>query len=221
MVHGQCPIDHGGRPSRRGGALDLLLENLPPGEAADEIRTLIGAGATTGHLLSWICDLLARHPQIQSRLRGAIGETAPADLDAVPYLTAVVQEGLRLYPPAPFLLRRDGRGRRAVHLVSVYGMHRDPDYWPRPEAFHPERWLDADGRLRAGVGPAFVPFGMGPRICIGKRFALVEAQIILAGLLRRFELAPAGRSPPRPVLTILTRPDRAIEVEVRARSALN
>ncbi len=222
VIQGKCPVDHSG------GALDLLLRDLPADEAAKEIRTMFGAGATTGHLLSWICDLLARHPEVQARLRRAIQERlgAPgrepslADLEAIPYLTAVIQEGLRLFPPAPFLLRRDRDDRTAFHFVFVFGMHRDPDFWRRPETFEPERWLEPEraGELQVGSWEPFIPFGMGPRVCIGKRFALLEARAILVELSRRFELSPAsppGRRP-KPVVTILTRPSRPVEVTVRA-----
>ena len=217
-LQGKCPVDGSDE------ALDALLRHMTNDEAAKEIRTLFGAGATTGHLLSWICDLLARHPAVQDRLRsaileqvGAVAEPPVSVLEAIPLLTAVIQEGLRLYPPAPFLLRKDPSG--ALHFISVFGMHRDPDYWARPGDFDPERWTepgDGQPRLRSPPPGPFIPFGLGPRTCIGKRFAMLEARAILVEILRRFELTPAVTSGgPEPVVTILTRPRRPVKLRLR------
>jgi cytochrome P450 len=216
-LQGKCPVDGSDE------VLDMLLRQLDHDEAAKEIRTLFGAGATTGHLLSWISELLARHPVIQDRLRseileqvGMTAEPAVAALESIAYLTAVIQEGLRLYPPAPFLLRRDPSG--CFHLVFILGMQRDPDLWDRPDDFDPERWIEPGAgqpRLRPSPPGPFIPFGLGPRTCIGKRFAMLEARAILVELLRRFELAPVGAGGPEPVVTILTRPRRPVEVRLR------
>jgi cytochrome P450 len=216
-LQGKCPVEGSDE------TLDVLLRHLTAEEATKEIRTLFGAGATTGHLLSWICDLLARHPAVQHRLRseileqvGAVAEPPVSVLEAIPLLTAVIQEGLRLYPPAPFLLRKDRTG--SLRFISVLGMHRDPDFWDRPDDFDPERWtepVDGQPRLRSPPPGPFIPFGLGPRACIGKRFAMLEARAILVEILRRFELAPAdARRSPEPVATILTRPRRPVRVRL-------
>src|SRR5262249_18057952 len=124
---------------RERSALRTLLDRLQsPDAVMREIRTMLGAGATTVHLLSWIMLLLATHPDKQELLPAEVlaqlGDARSytlTQLEALPYLTAVIQEGLRLYPPAPYLIRkvkpheRDyGKARSSVYLFSVWAMHR-------------------------------------------------------------------------------------------------
>jgi cytochrome P450 len=214
------------QPPPRKTALDLMLDRLPEKVVCREIRTLTAAGATTVHLLTWLCHLLATHPEIQSRLRREIGSSLEqhgdlvAALERCSYLEAVINEGLRLYPPAPYLLRQasptiatqsdpDLPAPYSLVLISIWAMHRHPDFWEFPEQFIPERWLGG------GEPPeAFVPFGMGPRVCIGRRFALIEAMIILSQIIQRFEIRPTPGKPIRPKLTVLTRPDREVIMSV-------
>jgi cytochrome P450 len=208
-----------------GPALESLLARLPTQEVSQEIRTIIGAGATTSHLLSWLSYLLAAHPEIQAKLRDQIMERlgkgdGPPDqlnrIESIPYLEAVVHEGLRLYPPAPFLLRQSREKRPTFYFVAVWAMHRDPELWAEPESFKPERWLEA-GKFRKRLPEAFIPFGLGPRVCVGKRFAMTEARVMLVEALRRFEfVAPSGGSRPKPVFNVLTRPEREVRLAVTA-----
>jgi cytochrome P450 len=199
----RCPVDHS--PS------GMLRKKLPSDEAVwKEIRTTMGAGATTGHLLSWVFHLIAEHPDVQSRLRDEIFAMEPSPslsaLEAMPYLTAVIQEGLRLYPPAPFLIRQSRFNRADLVFVSVWAMHRNPEDWEQPDEFKPERWLENPSPS------SFVPFGLGPRVCIGKRFAWVEARVLIFEILRRYELSCGLGERPEPVFTVLTRPSRNIWV---------
>jgi cytochrome P450 len=187
----------------------------------------VAAGATSIHHLSWTCQLLATRPDVQERLfkeidarREGAGSVLPsaterelADLESAPYLSAVVKESLRLYPPAPFLYRR-GRDSHAV-AVSIWGMHRHPRFWNQPNEFTPERWLGMNADPRA-----YMPFGLGPRTCIGRRFALIESRAALVEILRRFELKPAGPVP-RPRLYIMTRPSRDIRLHVVPRDTVH
>jgi cytochrome P450 len=176
--------------------------------------------------LTWIGYLLAADPDRQRRLREEIvanglgrpdAPLSPTHIEALPYLNAVIQEGMRLYPPASYLIRRRPRRHRgdrgSLVLFSLWAMHRDPARWQRPDAFWPERWE----RLHSQGEGAFVPFGLGPRVCIGKHFALTEARVILIELLRRFELSlPARARSPVPVRTVLTRPRREVRLRVAA-----
>jgi|GEM_PF-3712676 len=215
-----------GQPPPRNSPLDIMLSRLPEQKVSREIRTMMAAGATTVHLLSWLCDLLGRHPDIQSKLRREILSDVPEEGDMVSaleqcaYLQAVIHEGLRLYPPAPYLLRQASASVRSesdsdlpvpssLVLISVWAMHRHPDFWESPDRFIPERWLK-NGGLGSEAAEAFIPFGMGPRVCIGRRFALIEAMIILSEVVRRFEIRPLSGKPARPKLTILTRPDKEV-----------
>jgi cytochrome P450 len=190
---------------------------------------LTAAGATTVHLLSWACQLLGTHPNIQRRLRCEIPLRSEdgkwvSSLERCSYLGAVIHEALRLYPPAPYLLRQalptfttgsspDLPPPSSQVLISLWGMHRDPDFFPSPEEFIPERWLGTGGR---GIEPkeAFLPFGMGPRICIGRRFAMIETMVILSEIVCRFEIQFAQRRPVAPKLTILTRPKKDVVMSV-------
>ena len=165
------------------------------------------------------------HPDVQARLFEEIdarreGPASPqpsaterelTELESAPYLSAVIKESLRLYPPAPFLYRR-GRDPYAV-VVSIWGMHRHPHFWDRPGEFMPERWLSVNADPRA-----YMPFGLGPRTCIGRRFALIQSRASLVEILQRFELKPAGPVP-RARLYIMTRPSQDIRVHVVPRDA--
>ena len=141
--------------------------------------------------------------------RAALGDRAAtaADLPRLPYIRQIVDEALRLYPPAAFLSRtariHDSLGGREVLpgdtvMLPIYALHRHHLLWDDPDAFDPDRFLITPDRY------AYLPFGAGPRICIGASFALHEAVIILATLLARFRFDPIqGRNPqPRMILTL-------------------
>jgi len=167
----------------------------------DEAVTMLLAGhETTALVLSYAVYLSSTHPEVARRLRAevdpafATGSADPMALCALPYLNAVVRETMRLYPPAyaigrevvePFELGGYALPRGAQLLISPYTLHRDPRFYPEPERFHPERWLDP-----AGAVPrlAYLPFGGGPRVCIGNHFATMELAIVLATLVHRLEL---------------------------------
>jgi cytochrome P450 len=174
-----------------------------------EIQTLLGAGSTTIHLLGWCGQLLADHPECQDQLRSEIdslGRTPSLQaLEAAPYLEAVISEGLRLYPPAPYLLRRRSVKGRHYSFISIQAMNRHPDFWDRPDEFQPERWLDSGGSLLP-ARPYFIPFGLGPRACIGKRLAMIEARVVISELVRRFNLVSAIPGGVKAKTIILTRP---------------
>jgi cytochrome P450 len=216
------------QPSPRKTALEIMLGQLTQQAVCQEITTLTAAGATTVHLLTWACQLLGTHPKIQRRLRCELPSPSEdgkwlSTLERCSYLAAVIHEALRLYPPAPYLLRQasptfdesspDLPPPSSLVLISLWGMHGDPDFFPSPEEFIPERWLGTSGR---GIEPnqAFLPFGMGPRICIGRRFATIETMVILSEIVRNFEILPVRRRPVAPKLTILTRPKKDVVMSV-------
>jgi cytochrome P450 len=198
-----------------------------------ELFTLISASFGSTHVLAWICALLAHDPERQQKLHTEIAhfvqerpETAELTLDHLehlPYLAAVVYEGLRLYPPAPYIIRTLAACPGAPHLIlSIWSMHRHPAFWPQPDAFAPERWLAHDDT--PGAAPdtsrhlrtfaAFLPFGAGPRMCIGRAFALVELKLILLGIMQRFTLRLVDPVLPAAKATILTRPQQRIRLQV-------
>ncbi|XP_043225907.1 thromboxane-A synthase-like [Amphibalanus amphitrite] len=171
---------------------------------------------TTRTALSFTSYLLAAHLAVQQRLGAEVTEQLTAGPDgeldceqvlSLPYLEQVVQESLRLFPPIPAMFgRRVARPAEvggvhvpagAVVSVSVFCLHRDPELWPEPERFDPERF-SAAGRARQQSG-AHLPFGLGPRHCIGSRFALLQMKLVLCHLLRRYRLLPP-LEPLEPVL---------------------
>jgi cytochrome P450 len=166
----------------------------------DQVMTMIIAGHDTiAALLGWAVHLLAQHPEVQAQARAEVlavlGDAPPTfgSLARLTYLGQVIDETLRLYPPAHLGNRRavcdlefDGcpipAGARVGY--SIYLAHRHPDHWAQPHTFDPDRFA---GRH---IPFAFVPFGGGARTCIGMSYALIEAKVVLSRLLQRFELLP-------------------------------
>lgn len=206
------------------GSKDIVIQ---------EMLNIIAASLGSAHVLTWICALLAQDPSKQKKLQTEIehffherkdkSEITLAHLDQFSYLSAVIHEGLRLYSPAPYLLRTlEARPAAPLLILSLWSMHRHPALWTQPEAFEPERWLvpgdtteaspDTARRLRACA--AFLPFGAGPRMCIGRGFALVEIKLILLDIMRRFALRLVDPVLPPAKATLLTRPQRRICLEV-------
>ena len=183
-------------------------------ELRDNLLTFIVAGhETTALTLSWALYLCAFDPAVQARAAAEARAAGPritaAELPRLPYVQQVVQESLRLYPPAAFISRTarraDSLGGRRIEpgdtvMLPIYALHRHHLLWENPDAFDPERFAPGVERDRF----SFLPFGGGPRICIGASFALQEAAIILATLLARFDFALVpGRVPvPRMILTL-------------------
>lgn len=174
-------------------------ERMSDAQLRDEVMTLVLAGhETTANALSWALYLLARHPAIERRLlteiTAAVGDCAPtpADLRSMPLLGRVVDETMRLYPPAWMVERQANEDdvilgyrieKDVIVGVSPYVLHRDPGYWENPEGFDPDRFLPE--RSVGRPKHAYMPFGAGPRLCIGNNFALMEAQLVLARILQR------------------------------------
>ena len=192
----------GGTPHHGDDLLGLLLDSgLDDGEIRDELVTMVIAGhETVAAALAWTLMLLAEHPEAQERVRCELdAHPGPVPLvghrERLPWTRAVVDEALRLYPPAWAVSRRSHRddevgGRQVpagtLAIISPWLVHRRPDLWPEPEAFRPERFLD--GTARTG----YLPFGQGPRLCIGREFALGEMVVVLAELLREHRIDVPG-----------------------------
>ncbi|QIN83833.1 cytochrome P450 [Rubrobacter tropicus] len=230
---------------RRGGGdeedlLALLMgtrdeetgEAMNDKQLRDEVITLFLAGhETTANALSWTFYLLAANPEAEERLRAELYEALGADrrvpaledLPKLAYTKMVVDETLRLYPPAWITNRQaiaedDILGHRipakSFVTLSPYVLHRHPDYWDRPDEFDPERF--APGRHDKRPRFAYFPFGGGPRQCIGQSMALVEAQLVLATILGRCRLRPIPGRPVEAQALATLRPRGGLPMTVEA-----
>lgn len=201
----------------------------------DEALTLLMAGhETTAGSLTFALYLLSQDPNAEARLQAEVdavlGTRAPTleDVPRLPYTRAVVHEAMRLYPPAWSVGRETlaeveigGRPVPAgMHVwIPQWVVHRDPRWFDAPAEFRPERWLD--GELEKGLPDcAFLPFGAGPRVCIGKRFAELEAVLVLAAIVRRYALRLAPGETLRLVPSITLRPEGGLRMVANARVPL-
>lgn len=202
--------------------LDMLLDaryedtGAPMNEeqVIDEILILLIAGhETTANALSWTLYLLATHPDELKKLRGSTRGLTVSEIVRDHYLTAVINESMRLYPPAwisdRVALEDDrydnfGIPKDTIVILFYYGLHRDARYWHDPTSFLPERFLK--DQTSKDKPKAYYPFGAGPRLCIGNSFAMAEMAIFLEAFIHRFEIHPDGNSPAlKPLVTL--RPD--------------
>jgi cytochrome P450 len=207
--------------------LSLLLRARDEGagmndeQVRDEALTLFLAGhETTANALAWAWWLLAQHPDVEARLHGelreALGERVPGaeDLGRLCYAEAVLSESIRLRPPAWAIGRRAVRDVRigdvdvpagSIVVVSPWLLHHDPRWWPEPDVFRPERWTP-DAKA-ARPRSAYLPFGGGPRVCVGEPFAWMEGVLLLSTIARRwrFRLVPGRTVEPQAVVTLRPR----------------
>lgn len=227
------------RSGPTGDLLSILLftqdadtgETMPDQLVRDEILTMIVAGyETVATAMTWLWYLLDRHPHAAAQLRAELdrelGGRPPtlADLPRLPWLNMVFQETLRLYPPSWLISRRaiaaDELAGQAVQpgaliIISPYVVHRNPAYWPDPEQFDPQRFTPE--RAAAIDRFAFIPFGGGPRLCIGNRFAELEAQLVVGTLAQQFapRLIDTRRVEVTPMVTI--RPKHGLWMQIAPR----
>ena len=210
--------------------LDLLLEGEDPetkrrmntAELRDNLLTFIVAGhETTALTLAWSLYLCAFDQKVQDRARAEVksvlGERPATgdDVAKLPYIRQIIDEALRLYPPAAVVSRtaqvadtlcgREVRPGDTV-MIPIYALHRNYALWPEPDKFDPDRFADRKAIDRY----AYLPFGDGPRICIGASFALQEAVIILATLLGRFRFRQVPGKDPKPVMILTLRPEGGV-----------
>jgi cytochrome P450 len=220
----------------RGDLLSALMEardedgrTMSEKQLRDETITMLLAGhETTALALTWTWYLLSQHPEVVTRLEDevdALGGEPPGvhDLPRLPYTERVVREALRMYPPAYSF------GREALEDDEILGwpvpagttlfvfpwvLHRHPRFYPDPLSFDPDRWTDAFRRELPRL--AYLPFGSGPRMCIGREFARMELVLIVATIAQRFRLE-WGAERPTPMASITLRPTGGLEAFVRRR----
>lgn len=196
----------------------------------DQMLTLLIAGHDTSTaLLAWTLYLLGRHPQaarkVLAEVDRVLGKEAPTleHTSELKYMEQVVNESMRLYPPIhignrvaatdlTFQNYRIPAGTRVVY--SIYLTHRHPGYWPDPDRFDPERFSDEENRKR--VPYTYLPFGGGPRNCIGAAFAQVEVKVVLSRILQTYELS-LDRDNVRPRMGATLEPSPGVMMRVRRR----
>ncbi len=229
--------------------LGLLLVAVDEGlidarQLRDELVTMVIAGhETVATSLAWTLHLLATHPEVQQRLHveldDVLGPAAAgrdpgwADLGELRWTRAVVDESLRLYPPA-WVVSRKAVAEDVLDeipipagtlvIISPWLLHRREQDWPQPEVFDPARFLERGdrrgNRAARAAGGSYLPFGAGPRLCIGRDFSLVESVLMLATLLRGHIVEPVGPDAGKPVevdALVTMRPRGGLPLRLRAR----
>lgn len=197
----------------------------------DEIATLIFAGhETSANTLTWIWMLLSQNPdkqvKLQQELKQVLGDRSPqiSDIPNLPYTNMVIKEAMRLYPVVWNVNAETSReckiGNYQVPadcsiFVSQWIMHRSEKYFEDAQSFKPERWeSDLEKQLPAGV---YIPFGGGPRTCIGKNFALMEAVLLLTTIAQKFEINLVPNQTIIPAPTVTLQPKNGIKVSLKKR----
>ena len=242
LIHGLLASRIAARPAGgepRGDLLGMLQalrdegsgQALSPQEVYDQCMVSFQAGhETSATTLLWWSWLMATHPEARQRARAEVDALLAGrvptsdDATALPWLTATLKEAMRLYPPVAALMTR--RLTREITLAGVrlpartlvrvtpWVLHRDPRWWSDAAGFRPERFMPGAPEVPRG---AYVPFGLGPRVCLGQHFAMLEMTLIAALVLQRFDLTPLSATPPRPRMAVTLRPEGGLRLRLVAR----
>ena len=219
----------------QGDLMDFLMftkdeetgETMTDSQIRDEVLTFLLAGhETTSNALSWTFYLLSLHPDIRNKVREEVYPVMRtglgySSLEHLPYTRNVIQEAMRLFPPIWIIERSPIKDdiiggykvpRGSVVSVCINSIHKDKDYWINPEGFDPERFNAENSAGRHGF--SYLPFGGGPRICIGNHFAMMEATLILASIVHHYDLnlTSLAKVTRNPVITL--RPKNGIEMSI-------
>lgn len=204
-------------------------EGMTDQQLIDEVKILFVAGHdTSSNALAWAWYLLTQHPQalekVREEVKAVIGKR-PATFDNImrlEYTQQVIEESMRLYPPA-WTTNRVAAGddefkgiqikKGTTFATYIYGVHHSPDLWEDPETFRPERFSKEEKIKHHPY--AFIPFGGGPRLCIGNNFALMEMKLILARMVNRYDIKLVQDQEVKALPLITLRPENGIKVEVR------
>ncbi|WP_326499098.1 cytochrome P450 [Methylomicrobium sp. Wu6] len=221
-------------PGQYNDLLHLLLSSTDPEagtgmsrrQLRDEVITLFVAGhETSANVLTWTLYYLARYPEAMTKLRAELREVLNGgipngdQLDQLPYTKAVLFEAMRLKPAVALMIRKVARDTRlqnyslkagSLAMVSIYNIHHHPELWENPEAFKPERFLGQKASKYT-----FLPFGIGPRFCIGNQFATMELTLLLAMLAQHFDFALCDEQEPEHDMAVTLRPKGGLKLRVR------
>lgn len=230
----RCIAEAGDKPEGLFAELRAALgENGAPlldaTQLVNEVAMLLLAGSETGaNVLTWTLYLVASHAPTRERLRAelaaVLGGRSPevADLSALPFTKAVIQEAMRLYPPVPYLSREAARAERVAGIQVKAGetvmampwlLHRNSHLWDAPHAFRPERFLPDAPQKPPQFG--YLPFSIGPRVCAGASFAMAEMMVFLAVLLPRLEFMVPDETLPIPRARLTLRPKGGMPLDVK------
>lgn len=226
--------------ARPGDLLDMLLDardeatglGMDDEQVRNEVVTVYGAGhETTALALTWTWYALSQNPDVRRKLQQEVDTVlagrapTPADLPRLSYTLAVLEESMRLYPPVPFTARTAEQAaelggyaipKGAFVLVAINNLHRHPEFWDEPEAFRPERFLPENkARLHR---QAYMPFLTGPHLCIGRDFALMEGQLLLAAMAQRYDLPVAPGQTVEKDVAVTMRPRHGLKVQLTRRN---
>lgn len=196
-------------------------------EITDNLMTFITAGHETTALgLAWTFDLLARHPEYEARVVDEINKVTRGEevmahhIPDLHYTRQVFSEAMRLYPPAPVITRTALRDFKmgdflvpegTVIFVPIYAVHHHASIWNEPERFDPDRFRPEAVKDRHRY--AYMPFGAGPRVCIGNAFAMMEAVVVLAVILQKLRLRTTDAAP-QPLMRVTLRPKSSLKMQV-------
>jgi cytochrome P450 len=213
---------------------DETGEGMTDRQLRDEVMTMFVAGhETTATALTWTFHALDRYREIENRLHAELDAAfpdgaplVPGATSKVPYARRVIEETMRLFPVVPQIARQAIRDDSVggvpipagtVLNVLIWLVHRHPEFWDRPEEFDPERFDAARTHERHKF--AYIPFGGGGRVCIGNAFAMMEAQIILAMVARKYRLRVADGRDARPIGNVVLRPEGGLKVILEPRES--
>lgn len=204
-------------------------------ELVNQVAMLFLAGhETSASALTWACHLLAHAPDVQQRVHAEVvaqlgdREAQHTDMKQLTLTWNVFRETLRLFPPVGFFAReaaqacpmRDKQVRAGASIIiSPWLIQRHRQWWADPDAFDPDRYTRDEAASKASLKVAYLPFGMGPRVCLGAAFAQQEAALILASLLRRFRLEPVPGHVPRPVGRLTVRSGNGVRLKLFRRGS--
>jgi cytochrome P450 len=227
-------------PTAQSDLLNLLIDARDPDgremsdlEIVDNLITFISTGhEVSTQALAWALWLLAKDELSQQRVVDEVRATAgerpiqPADVEHLVFTEQVALEAMRLYPPAPILLRQANVDMKlgtypvkaGTHLqIPIYALHRNVRLWENPNAFDPDRF--ARDRVKQHPRYAYLPFGAGPRVCIGASFAILEIVVVLATLVRAFRFYPVPGHKPKPIARVSLRVQGGMPLLVAPRSS--
>ena len=227
------------KPSPHPDLLDLLLaaqdadtgRHMTNAELITNLLTFINAGhETTSVALTWTLWLVARDAAVQEQLVDEVSAVAgraaiePAHIEGLVLCRQVLQEAMRLYPPIPAVARQPrvattlGEHRITPStnvVIPIFALHRHAGLWENPTTFAPGRFAPEQVKGRARY--AYLPFGAGPRVCVGASFAMLEATVVLATLLRAFRFRPAAGHRPKPVARVSLRLQDGMKLRIEPR----